>query len=241
MEYKLIKRNNEEFVFFLHGFGGSKDSFLLAKDYIQADCSLVFLSFTGFGNSPPPEKAYTLDDYADEVKALIDELAKGKGVYVVCHSFGARVLGRLAYKYPALIKKAFIIDGAGVKPRRGVKYYLRVRKYKRLKRKVEKGLIPATMLDKYGSEDYKSLSKVMRQTFVNVVNYDSKTDFKSIKFKVLLMWGERDKDTPMYMAKKLKRWIKRSEFVIAKGAGHFSYLEQFDLFVNLLNYFICDF
>ena len=80
---------------------------------------------------------------------------------------------------------------------------------------------------KYGSSDYASISSdVMRETFNKVISLDLSDKLKEIKNPTLLMWGENDIDTPLYMAKKMEREIKDSGLVVLKGAAHFSYIDS---------------
>lgn len=240
IDYTLIENKNKPYVFFLHGWGGSKESFYLVKNHIANYCSMVFVSFSGFGLSPEPQKSYTVNDYKEELLELIVKIAKGKKVMLVCHSFGARVAAKLACQ-TSLISKIMIVDGAGIKPKRGIKYFFKVHKYKSLKKKVAQGKADKSELEKYGSSDYKALSKVMKQTFINVVNEDLKSCYKQISCPVLLMWGEKDKDTPLYMAKKIKRCVKGSELIVIKDAGHFSYLDDKLTFIEVLKEFILNY
>ena len=66
----------------------------------------------------------------------------------------------------------------------------------------------------------------MRETFNKVISLDLSDKLKEIKNPTLLMWGENDIDTPLYMAKKMKREIKDSGLVVLKGAAHFSYIDS---------------
>lgn len=226
-------------VFFLHGWGGDKNSFSFVKNYINfQNKNMVFVSFSGFGASPPPYRAYSVLDYAEEIKELIAKLAKGKSVDIVCHSFGGRVATILSAKYPQLVNSMFFVDVAGVRPRRSLKYYIKVRKYKRLKKLVKLGKKDKGVLSKYGSEDYKALDGVMKETFVKVVNQDLTAFYKNIKCPVFLFWGKDDKDTPLYMAKKMKKRIRNSKLFVVKNAGHFSYLDNPALFLGCLDEFL---
>jgi pimeloyl-ACP methyl ester carboxylesterase len=81
-------------------------------------------------------------------------------------------------------------------------------------------------LCRFGSKDYRVLSPVMKQTFVNVVNEDLSHDAKFIKTNTIIVWGDKDKETKAYMARKLKRLINGSKLYFLKGAGHFSFLEK---------------
>lgn len=236
MDYEYVK-NGEEIIFFLHGWGGDKNSFSLMKNHITS-CSMVFVSFSGFGDSPPPKTPYTVLDYANELKSVIIKIAKGKKVNIVCHSFGARVAVKLIYNYPDLIKNLIIVDGAGLKPRRKIRYYYNVFKYKKLKRMVDRGKKSSDVLFSFGSSDYKKLSGVMKKTFINVVNEDLKVCYKNVNCKTLIFWGEKDTETPLYMAKKMHKLIKNSQLFIVKNAGHFSYLDDIDGFIYKLTEFL---
>ena len=238
MDYDIISGEGK-YIFFLHGWGGDKNSFAILKNQVKTvNRNMVFVSFTGFGNSSEPEHPITVSDFMLELKDLIVNVAKGSSVDIVCHSFGGRVAIKLASNFPFLVNKLMIIDGAGVKPKRGLKYYLRVYKYKRLKKLVLRGKLDQSALNGYGSEDYKRLSPVMKQTFINVVNEDLKNDAKKIKTQTLLFWGEKDTETPLYMAKKLNKWIKNSTLIVSKNVGHFSYIEDYYLFYQAFIDFI---
>jgi len=237
MDYEYIN-SGEHFVFFLHGWGGDKNAFSLVKNYTIENYSMVFISFPGFGESKPPQKPYYVEDYANEVKDLIIKIAKRKQVVIVCHSFGARVAAVLAATHPELVEKIFIVDGAGLKPKRSLKYYFKVLRYKRLKHKVNLGKVNKEKLNNFGSSDYKALNGVMKKTFVQVVNQDLTNCFKKINCEVFLFWGEKDKSTPLYMAKKLNKLIKKSRLYVVKGGGHFSYLDDQDAFIYHLSNFL---
>ena len=90
-------------------------------------------------------------------------------------------------------------------------------------------------MDNAGSEDYKILSDGMKKVFVSVVNRHLDEEFKNIKCDTLLLWGDRDNQTPLYQAKRLKRYIKKSELRVMKGCGHFAFLEDTRMFVSQLN------
>ena len=85
-----------------------------------------------------------------------------------------------------------------------------------------------------GSEDYRALSDSMKGTFVRVVNLDLAPRLKEIKNETLIIWGENDTDTPMYMAERMEKEIKNSGLAVLPGAGHFSYIDQYPRFCAIL-------
>ena len=167
------------------------------------------------------------------VKHFMEKLGLEK-VDVIGHSFGGRVIIYLASKYPEIFNKIVLTDAAGIKPKMTFKKWIRIRSYKMGKFFI-KLVTPKDKYEekinelrkKYGSSDYASISSdVMRETFNKVISLDLSDKLKEIKNPTLLMWGENDIDTPLYMAKKMEREIKDSGLVVLKGAAHFSYIDS---------------
>ena len=78
----------------------------------------------------------------------------------------------------------------------------------------------------------------MKQTFVNVVNEDLSIFASKIICETLIVWGEKDKETKLWMARKLNRLIKGSKLKIIDGAGHFCFLDDMQEFLIILDTFI---
>lgn len=202
---------------FLHGWGGSTDSFRALADRLSGEYTVTLLDMYGFGATPHPDHPLTLSDYARGVKDLLLTLGVEDAV-LIGHSFGGRVAMRLAAE-ESFVSALVLIDSAGIPPRRGLKWLFRVLLYKI-------GKTFGHPPKRAGSADYAALRGAMRKTFVNVVNTSSVPDAKRVLVPTLLFWGSEDRDTPFYMCKRLKRLIRNSEIVEARGMGHFSYLER---------------
>ena len=54
----------------------------------------------------------------------------------------------------------------------------------------------------------------------------------------LIIFGEDDKETPVYMAKRFKKKIKYSELFIMENAGHFCFLDNKYIFIKTLKNFL---
>ena len=230
---------SKKFIVFLHGWGADLNSFLWLKDLFCDEYSLLFLDFCGFGKSPEPEMPFGVCDYVFKLKNLLNKFEIDELIFIA-HSFGGRVAIKFLFYYQFSYKKTSLclVDSAGVLPRRGLRYKFRVLKFKRLKKKAENNPRLKEKIEKFGSEDYKILSPVMKKTFVKIVNEDLSKFAKFIKCKTLIVWGEKDFETKLYMARKLKRLIKNSKLIIIKGAGHFSFLEKKDEFAIILDTFL---
>ncbi len=187
------------------------------------------MDFYGFGKTPHPQHPLTLKDYAEGVNEIIKQY-KMEDVILIGHSFGGRVAILIASD-SSRIGGIVLVDSAGIKPRRKLKYYYKVIKYKLCKKLGIRNI-------KAGSDDYNKLSGVMKETFVNVVNQDLTKRLPDITVPALIIWGEKDRETPFYMAKKLNKHIKGSRLNILEGAGHYSYLDNYNQFMGLIRDFI---
>ncbi|MBR0026729.1 MAG: alpha/beta hydrolase [Clostridia bacterium] len=226
-------------VLLLHGWGANIAAMKpIADCVISLGYEAVSLDFPGFGESPEPPAAWGVPEYAKVTRAFIEEQGI-RGCDVICHSFGGRVTILLASEDEKLFNRLVLVDAAGVRPKRGLRYYIRTYKYK-----LGKHLKKIKLFDRMfrlskrqknaGSEDYRALSDSMKGTFVRVVNLDLAPKLKEIKNETLIIWGENDTDTPMYMAERMERDIKNSGLAVLPGAGHFSYVDQYPRFCSIL-------
>lgn len=174
---------------------------------------------SGFGESESLKYPYSLDDYVSEIYSLINELKINK-YHVVAHSFGARVAIKLALVDDRL-DKLVITGGAGLKPRRKPSYYFKVYTYKLLKKFVKED-----RLKKFGSKEYQSLPSVMKKSYVKIVNEHLDSLAKKVENKALIINGSEDRETPVYMAKRYKKYLKNSKLKILKSCSHFAFIDD---------------
>ncbi len=211
----------------MHGWGGSASAFLFVAKRLGGYKSIV-VDFSGFGESAEPDKPYSVKDYANEIVTMLEELGESR-TCIVGHSFGGRVAIEIASSRPDLVRSLVLVDSAGLKPRRKPSYYLKIYLHKALVRLGFRGL--------KGSKDYRVLSPVMKETFKNVVSYDQSGLLSEIHCPTAIFWGGKDKVTPPYMAKKLKKGIRGSEIFWLNG-GHFAYVDDADVFISILRAFL---
>lgn len=201
---------------FLHGYMSNKESFSSQIRFFSRYYRVIAPDFTGFGNSKKMEYPYALDDYVNEIKTLLNDLNVGE-YDVIAHSFGARVALKLALADERL-NKMVLTGAAGLKPRRGVKYYFNVYRYKFLKK-----FFPNKRLDGFGSPEYRSLNAIMKRSYVYVVNEHLDGYLSEIKNKTLVLSGSCDKQTPPYTQKRLNKKLPNSRVVFLKNEGHFAF------------------
>ncbi|MBS7228148.1 MAG: alpha/beta hydrolase [Eubacteriales bacterium] len=232
-------------VLLLHGWGADIAAMMpIANEVARLGKMAVCVDFPGFGKSDLPPAAWGVREYADTTKALIDKLGI-RGCDLVCHSFGGRVTIMLAAEDETLFKRLVLVDAAGIRPKRTIKYYIKTYSYKLAKRLARIKLVnKAFRLDakikSAGSDEYKSLSGVMRETFVKVVNLDLTDKLDKIKNETLLIWGENDTATPLYMGRLMEKKIERAGLAVIENAGHFSYADDYPRFCSILDIMLMD-
>ena len=89
----------------------------------------------------------------------------------------------------------------------------------------------------HGSDDYRAADGIMRKVFVKVVNENTEDVFPEIKAETLLIWGDKDDATPLYMAEVFEKKIPGAGLVVLEG-GHYIYLDAFGQFSAVLRSFL---
>ena len=204
---------------FLHGYLASKETFYYQTEFFSRYFRVIAVDMTGFGESPPMKTPYSVSDYAEEIKRVIDEIGEEK-IDVVAHSFGGRVLVKLL-QTEKRIDKIVLTGSAGLKPGRGIKYYAKIFLFKVLSKFVKK-----EKLKRFYSSDYLKLNEVMRESFKLIIKENLIKEYSEIQNRTLLIFGKKDKETPLYMAKQMRKLIKNSELVVLRKEGHFCFMEN---------------
>lgn len=223
-------------VLFLHGWGGGIESFLGLQNQIRQKHTCINIDFPPFGKSEEPKVVFTLEDYVEIVLSILRK-HNIKKVDIVAHSFGGRVAIFLA-RNTDIVAKLVLTGSAGIKPKNTFKKFFGKLRYKFFKLLVRLRIFKKEVLLSFGSEDYKKLSPKMKKTFINIVTYNQKSMLKYIQVPTLLFWGKEDNETPMYMAKIMKKKIKDSCLLVYDGCGHFCYLEKFQEFSIIVRNFL---
>lgn len=244
VNYIIQGENNKNEVILLHGWGASIDAFLPVYKYLSKDYKVYVIDMPGFGKSEEPPKTYFVLDYAKIILEFIKKI-EIKNPTLIGHSFGGRVIMKLVGELGFTPKNIVLVDSAGVKPRRKPSYYFKVYSYKLAKitvkllfNKEKSEKIINDMRKKHGSTDYKNASDTMRSVFINVVNEDLRYTLKNIKVPTLIIWGEKDLDTPLKDAKVIESLVPDSGLVVLKGAGHYSYLDNLNEFLIIVDNFL---
>lgn len=214
----------------------------MQKQLAERGFRVTALDFPGFGASAEPPAPWGMEDYTAWFELFLQKRGIANPI-LIGHSFGGRVALMFASRNPT--HKIVLTDAAGVRPRRGAKYYIKVWSFKATKRlaplvlgrKKAQKFIDARR-EKASSEDYKNASPVMRGTLSRVVNEDLRHTMPKISAPTLLVWGALDTATPVKDAKIMEQLIPDAGLVVFDGAGHYSFLERPAQFAAILDSFL---
>ena len=203
----------------MHGYGCTNQIFSLQIKYFSRFFKVYAPTFSGF--SAPLERPYDLTDYKNELFNFLEQLDQ-ENVYILAHSFGARVLLKLM-PHPK-IERIVITGGAGLKPKRKIGYYLKIWGYKSIKQLFGQNLANK-ISNKTCFKGYNDLSPNNKISFIKIVNEHLDYRLKYVSVPTLILHGSKDNETPPYMARRFHKGIKNSQLVFLQG-GHFVFLDQ---------------
>lgn len=225
----------------LHGWGASLDSFWPVAVSLGARGFRVYaLDLPGFGQSAPPPEPWGVPEYAEFVVAYLDAQHLAR-VHLLGHSFGGRISLILGADYPDRVDKIVLANSAGVRPPENplrdvaVKAAKSVLSLPGLNRLYEP--VRRKAYEQLGATDYLEAG-ALRETFVKVIEQDLLPYAMRISRPTLLIWGDRDEDTPVWQARQLEKAIPDAGLVIFPGAGHYSFLDRPADYLRVVHHFL---
>jgi len=225
IRYLQINSEAKDWLVFLHGWGGSLDSWqAFLKQFESQKINVLAFDLPGFGQSSLPPQAWDISAYANFVKMILDHFGI-KYYYLFGHSFGGQIALKLAYDYPDKIKKLFLSGPAII--RKPKKNSLLVN----LGRKVFSwplvGKLRPLAYKLIGSPDYHRLqSEEMQKTFRNVIAEDLTHLLDKITIETHIFWGKYDTYTPFAQAEVIKESMPNCQLHVFEEAGHGLHLQE---------------
>lgn len=226
----------------MHGWGCNNTTLASIANVASRQCTVYNIDFPGFGATPEPPAVWGVEEYTQFVEKFIGKLGLENPI-LLGHSFGGRVGMLYASRNP--VSKLILVDAAGVKPKRSLRYYFKVYSFKLGKQitKLIHGKERAEQIieqkrQKNASDDYKRATPRMRAILSKVVNEDLKHVMPSIKASTLLIWGENDTATPLSDAKTIEKLIPDAGLVSFPNCGHYSFLDAPRQFAAVLSSFL---
>jgi 3-oxoadipate enol-lactonase len=214
---------------------------------------LVAIDLKGFGESDAPEGRgnYSMDDYAREVKAVLDDLGAPQATLVGL-SMGGYIAFAFRRLFPAAVSALVLADTrAEADPPEGVEK--RSNQQDQVEKEGTAGLIeamPAALLGEKTRANKPDVVEEVRRLMSNSpagyvgaleamkTRPDSTGDLASIDVTTLIVVGEEDTLTPPDFSRSMHEAIGGSRLVVIPEAGHLSNLEAPDAFNGALAEFL---
>ena len=227
---------NCQSIIILHGWGSSKEKWKKVKENLEREgIEVIIPDIPGFLKETELQKPWALQDY---LKWFCEFSKDKEKFFLLGHSFGGRISIKFAQKFPEKLKGLILVSAAGIKKKkRIISYFVPFLKkfwflpgYNLLRKLFYKFVIRRS--------DYFQASNVMKETLKQVIQEDLTADLSQIKIKTLIIWGEKDKITPIKDAFLMKEKIQGSKLEILKKTTHTPYLECPDVLSQKIVNFI---
>ena len=224
---KIIGEGNP--LIFLHGWGNDSSFFDTLAGFLADSRECHLIDLPGFGKSKKPDSVWGTKDYA---RCIVDYLKSHNIEHadILGHSVGGRIALRIAVYFPEYLNDLILISSAGIKSKKFIfkrlKIYLlkKIAKiFKFMDRIIGKDFFKSKYSSKFASRDYLNAGD-LKSIFIKIVNEDQESELKDVKAKTLLIWGDKDTETPVDMGETFSKKIKNSELVVLNGKDHFPFL-----------------
>ncbi len=230
----------------LHGWGSQAAAVRPIVDCLGDRWHVCAPDLPGFGASMAPPEAWSVHDYAAVVRALMERLDMS-AAHVIGHSFGGRIGIVLAAESPAMVRRLILVNSAGVRSPYGWKDRLRTAAIRGGHQALAatgpfdagswRTRLRAWAAERFGSDDYRTAGR-LRPTLLRVVNEDLHALLPAIQAPTLLIWGDRDRETPLAQGQLMAQAIPNARLEVFSGAGHYSYLDRPTEFCALARSFL---
>jgi len=218
---------------FLHGWRPDFEGYYKVIELLKDKFDVYFFPLPGF--SEKLTRPYNFDDY---LNFLEEKLKNLDNFHLLGHSFGGALAMLYALRHPEKVK-TLILYNAAILRRKTLKQKILSIIAKSLK-PIEKiingkiGFILKKLFYRYlvKSYDYFSVDDNLKRTFINIIK-DLSNEAKKLQVKTILLWGKKDKITPLKDALGLKNLIKDSELITFDG-GHSFHKENPQKFAEIL-------
>lgn len=217
-------------ILMLHGWRDSLRTFDALVPALAASRRIIRIDLPGFGASETPKTAWRLDDYVRCVSECITKIGAPVDT-LIGHSFGGRIAIKGAATNVLPANRVVLIASAGAAKRRtprNLSFWIAARFGRLLTSFPPMSFWRHTLrtkLYRFAASDYPNPG-MLREIFRNIIGEDLVPAAANITKPTLLIWGDRDRITPLAEGERLHNAIHGSRLVVIAGAGHFVHQER---------------
>jgi pimeloyl-ACP methyl ester carboxylesterase len=253
-------------VVLVHGNIASWRWWLSVLENPPAGCTVYAPDMRGFGESEHPEGGYTIEQFATDLDAFVNEMALDH-ILLVGHSLGAAVALQFAAQHPHKVQKLLLVspppaDGMPCSPQedhtifgltlphfaentRMQQFFRNAHMDRAILSHVLTRITPG--MD-HGSEFFAALvgdaSSISHKTLNGIIQslgrWTVQDRLPALNMPVLILWGDKDTVVEHAPLVRMARDLPHAELVVWEGIGHAPQLEQPERFHALLMGFISE-
>lgn len=208
----------------LHGWGAETTRLApLQKELEKLGWKVYLPELPGF-EKPAPKNVWGIGEYSRYIVNEANKKFKNEKYFVFGHSFGGGIAIKLASSKSKKISGAVFCATRGISRGKSVKRLVfasaaKAGKVFLLTPHLGKGF--KKLLYKAAREhDYEKLDGIMRDVFKKVISEDLKQYLEKIIVPTLILWGNKDKMTPVKDAHYIKSAVKSTKLVLFDDQGH---------------------
>jgi len=239
-------------VVFLHAFPFNRAMWDPQIKSLSDRFRVITVDLRGHGESDAPLWRYSMDQFADDVKGLLDHLAIQQAVLVGL-SMGGYILFAFWRRYPERVKALVLADTRATPDNeegRAKRIAMAQALYKDGPSAVADLMMPI-LLSPAAQTGRPDLVQRVRDIIMTTPysgifgdlmalhdRPDSVPSLKDITCPTLVIVGEQDIGTPPSDARLIAEGIKGAQLAIIPGAGHLSNMEQPEVFNRAIRLFL---
>ncbi len=232
----------------LHGWQSSGSKWQKVKEKIENSSAslgrggirVLAPDIPGFKSESELNRPWVLDDYINwfedfVMQSKLEYPDIANGFYLLGHSFGGRMTIKIAAKKIFKLNGVILVSAAGIK--RNQAFYAPaigfaakiVKAFKLGDKPTGKNLYNFLRIFFYRyviqKTDYLNAKGNLNETIKNILAEDLKEILPFIDERVKIIWGRKDKITPLSDAYLMQEKIPNSELHILEQTGHMPYLD----------------
>lgn len=236
-------------ILFIHGLGGSHLDWEHQLPYFKSNYTVITLDLRGHGDSDKPEDPYSVQLFAQDVAALIENIAPN-GVHLVGHSLGGMVAFQLVVDFPNLVNTLTIVNSAPATVFPSLKMHLmflwrsfdvRLFGLKHLATQIATMNFPHPDQDALKLKLIERWSKNSPQAYINTLKvfhgWNIMHRMSEIKVPTMIITADQDY-TPVAFKQMYTKMIKDAELVVIPNSRHLTIADQPVLFNETMMRFL---
>jgi esterase len=259
--YQLTGNPSGQKLVFLHGLMGSAANWRRITPAFESEFNILTFDQRGHGRSFHPPQGYRPQDYAQDLKHILDDLGWER-IHLVGHSMGGRNALEFAVQYAQRVTRLVIEDigpdassfaisrieqllelvPTPFADRTAAKNFFENEYPQKIAFYPNPEVVSRFFLSNIeqkenGTQDWRFAKDAILASLREGRNTDRWDGYQNLKMPVLVMRGERSKDLPREVFDRMLKVLPHAKGIEIPNAGHWIHFEQPEAFIQGLKEF----